>query len=64
MDLLVRLGIIKKGLMACSSPVLLLQRKHKHYKSNNQKVCRDFCVLNYKLLKINDFFHESKTTYM
>ena len=46
---LVKLGIIKKGLMGYSSPVLLVKRKHQ----NVQRVSSDFCVLNNTLVKIN-----------
>ena len=52
MDRLEHLGIIHKGLISYSSPVVLVKGKNK----NLYQVCSDFCILNEKLVKINHAF--------
>ena len=52
MDRLEHLGIIHKGLISYSSPVVLVKRKNQ----NLYSVCSDFRILNEKLLKINHAF--------
>ena len=52
MDRLKHLGIIHKGLTSYSSLVVLV----KHKNQNLYRVCSDFCILNEKLVKINDAF--------
>ena len=52
MDRLEHLGIIRKGLTGYSSPVVLVKRKNQ----NLYRVCSNFCILNEKLVKINDAF--------
>ena len=52
MDRLEHLGIIQKGLIGYSSPVVLVKRKNQ----NLYRVCSDFQILNEKLLKINHAF--------
>ena len=52
MDRLEKLGIIKKGLMGYSSPVLLVKRKQQ----NLYRVVTDFRVLNERLVRVNHAF--------
>ena len=52
MDRLEHLGIICKGLISYSSPVVLVKRKNQ----NLYRVCSDFRILNEKLVKINHAF--------
>ena len=52
MDRLEHLGIIQKGLISYSSPVVLVKWKNQ----NLYQVCSDFRILNEKLLKINHAF--------
>ena len=52
MDRLEHLGIIHKGLTGYSSLVVLVKQKNQ----NLYQVCRDFCILNEKLVKINHAF--------
>ena len=52
MDRLEHLGIICKGLISYSSPVVLVKRKN----PNLYRVCSDFHILNEKLVKINHAF--------
>ena len=52
MDRLEHLGNIQKGLTSYSSLVVLVKRKNQ----NLYQVCRDFQLLNEKLLKINHAF--------
>ena len=52
MDRLEHLGIIWKGLIGNSLPVVLVKRKNQ----NLYQVCSDFCILNEKLVKINHAF--------
>ena len=52
MDRLEHLGIIRKGLTSCSSPVVLVKWKNQ----NLYRVCSDFHILNEKLVKINHAF--------
>ena len=52
MDRLEKLGIIKKGLMGYSSPVLLVKRKQQ----NLYRVVTDFRVLNECLVQVNHAF--------
>ena len=52
MDRLKHLGIIQNGLTSYSSPVVLVKQKTQ----NLYRVCRDFQILNEKLLKINHAF--------
>ena len=52
MDRLEHLGIIRKGLTGYSSLVVRVKRKNQ----NSYRVCSDFQILNYKLLKINHAF--------
>ena len=52
MDRLEHLGIIYKGLIGYSSPVVLVKWKNQ----NLYQVCSDFCILNEKLVKINHAF--------
>ena len=52
MDRLKHLGIIRKGLTAYSSLVVLVKWKNQ----NLYQVCSDFCILNGKLVKINHTF--------
>ena len=49
MDRLKHLGIIQKGLTGYSSPVVFVKQKSQ----NLYRDCRDFCILNEKLVKIN-----------
>ena len=51
-DRLKHLGIIQKGLIGLSSPVVLVKWKNQ----NLYRVCSDFQILNEKLLKINHAF--------
>ena len=52
MDRLEKLGIIRKGLMGYSSPVLLVKRKQQ----NLYRVVTDFRVLNERLVRVNHAF--------
>ena len=52
MDRLEHLGIICKGLTSYSSLVVLVKWKNQ----NLYRVCSDFCILNEKLVKINNGF--------
>ena len=52
MDRLKHLGIIRKGLIGYSSPVVLVKWKNQ----NLYQGCSDFCILNEKLVKINHTF--------
>ena len=52
MDRLEKLGIIRKGLVGYSSPVLLVKRKQQ----NLYRVITDFRVLNECLVRVNHAF--------
>ena len=52
MDRLEHLGVIQKGLTSYSSPVVLVKQKNQNF----YRVCSDLCILNEKLLKINNAF--------
>ena len=52
MDRLEHLGIIRKGLIGYSSPVVLVKRKNQNF----YRVCSDFRILNEKLVKISHAF--------